>query len=133
MLSSDFDAPEPQAPVPPNGKSNTPEPQQAPSPETPSKKKTVFAPVSKAAANAAKKGTTSNSRTGEGTQASYAFGTFSQEAKDKYFTLHPSPSYHARNLPVFYFTDRETFHYVDPVLFESGDFPERFQKACKVM
>lgn len=92
--------------------------------------KTMFSPVSRQAAEAAKKGTTSSSRTGKMKQVSYEFG---KPPKGIYVKVHPSPAYHTYNLPVFVNENEGTFHYVSPELFESGDLPERFQSVCKLM
>src|ERR1039458_1092959 len=59
---------------------------------TPSK--TMFAPASRKAAEAAKKGTTSTSRTGKAKQVSYEFG---KPPKGIYVKVHPSPAYHTFN------------------------------------
>ena len=92
--------------------------------------KTRFSPVSRKAAEAAKKGTTSTSRTGKAKQVSYEFG---KPPKGIYVKVHPSPGYHTYNLPVFVNENEGTFHYVSPELFESGDLPDRFQSVCKLM
>lgn len=92
--------------------------------------KTMFAPASRKAAEAAKKGTTSSSRTGKAKQVSYEFG---KPPKGIYVKVHPSSGYHTFNLPVFVNENEGTFHYIDPELFESGDLPERFQNVCKLM
>jgi len=92
--------------------------------------KTMFASASRKAAEAAKKGTTSSSRTGKAKQVSYEFG---KPPKGIYVKVHPSPGYHTFNLPVFVNENEGTFHYIDPELFESGDLPERFQNVCKLM
>jgi hypothetical protein len=129
-----FDQPEPAqdeqvfAPPPVNGRSTTKAVKAAAE-----AKATKFAPVSLKAANAAKKGTTSSSRTGKGKQASFEFNTPSGAARDMYFKSHPSPAYHTFNLPVYYDEGHETFHYIDPVLFECGDLPDRFQRSIKLM
>jgi hypothetical protein len=95
---------------------------------TPSK--TMFAPASHRAAEAAKKGTTSTSRTGKAKQVSYEFG---KPPKGIYVKVHPSPAYHTFNLPVFVNENAGTFHYINPELFESGELPERFRNVCKLM
>jgi len=92
--------------------------------------KTTFAPASRKAAEAAKKGTTSSSRTGKAKQVSYEFG---KPPKGIYVKVHPSSGYHTFNLPVFVNENEGTFHYIDPELFESGELPERFQNVCKLM
>jgi hypothetical protein len=92
--------------------------------------KTMFAPASRKAAEAAKKGTTSSSRTGKAKQVSYEFG---KPPKGIYVKVHPSSGYHTFNLPVFVNENEGTFHYIDPELFESGDLPQRFQNVCKLM
>jgi hypothetical protein len=92
--------------------------------------RTMFPPVSRKAAEAAKKGTTSASRTGKARQVSYEFG---KPPKGIYVKVHPSPDYHRFNLPVFVNEDAGTFHYVNPELFESGELPERFRNVCKLM
>lgn len=92
--------------------------------------KTMFAPASRRAAEAAKKGTTSTSRTGKAKQVSYEFD---KPPKRIYVKVHPSPAYHTFHLPVFNNEDEGTFHYIAPNLFESGDLPQRFQDACKLM
>ena len=92
--------------------------------------KTMFAPASRKAAEAAKKGTTSTSRTGKAKQVSYEFG---KPPRDIYVKAHPSSGYHAFNLPVFENKNESTFHYINPQLFESGNLPERFRNVCKLM
>jgi len=92
--------------------------------------KSMFAPASRKAAEAAKKGTTSSSRTGKAKQVSYEFG---KPPKGIYVKVHPSAGYHTFNLPVFENKDESTFHYINPELFESGNLPQRFQNACKLM
>ena len=111
--------PVPQSTTKPNGKSNS-----KPAPK--------FAPVSMATANAAKKGNTSTSRTGEGKQISFEFSTPTQASKNMYFRTHPSAAYHAANLPVYYDENHDSYHYIDPTLYESGLLPDRFQSACKL-
>jgi hypothetical protein len=90
----------------------------------------MFSPLSSKAAYAAKKGSTSNSRTGRAKQVTYEFA---KPPKGIYVTVHPSSAYHAHNLPVFVNENEGTFHYISPELYESGDLPMRFQNACKVM
>jgi len=92
--------------------------------------KTMFAPASRKAAEAAKKGATSTSRTGKAKQVSYEFG---KPPKGIYVKVHPSPAYHTFNLPVFVNENEGIFHYINPELFESGDLPERFRNVCKLM
>ena len=92
--------------------------------------KTMFAPASRKAAEAAKKGTTSTSRTGKAKQVSYEFG---KPPKGIYVKVHPSPAYHTFNLPVFVDENEGTFHYISPELFESDELPERFRSVCKLM
>lgn len=92
--------------------------------------KTMFAPASRKAAEAAKKGTTSTSRTGKAKQVTYEFG---KPPKGIYVKVHPSPGYHRFNLPVFVNDNEGTFHYINPELFESGGLAERFRNACKLM
>src|SRR6059036_2365821 len=62
------------------------------------KTKTLFSPVSRKTAEAAKKGTTSTSRTGKAKQITYEFN---KPPRGIYVKVHPSPSYHTFNLPVF--------------------------------
>jgi len=95
-----------------------------------SSSKTMFASASRKAAEAAKKGTTSTSRTGKAKQVSYEFG---KPPKGIYVKAHPSPAYHTFNLPVFVDENEGTFHYINPELFESGELPERFRNVCKLM
>jgi hypothetical protein len=95
-----------------------------------SSSKTMFAPASRKAAEAAKKGATSTSRTGKAKQASYEFG---KPPKGIYVKVHPSPNYHTHDLPVFVNENEGTFHYIDPALYESRELPGRFQNACKLM
>ena len=92
--------------------------------------KTKFNPLSYNAAETAKKGNTSTSRTGKTKQISYEFA---KPPKGIYVKTHPSAEYHTSNLPVFVNENEGTFHYIDPILYESGDLPRRFQNACKVM
>jgi len=92
--------------------------------------KTKFSPLSYKAAEAAKKGNTSTSRTGKAKQVSYEFG---KPPKGIYVKCHPASEYHTYNLPVFVNENEGTFHYIAPTLYESGDLPQRFQNACKVM
>jgi len=91
---------------------------------------TMFSPLSSKAAQAAKKGNTSNSRTGRAKQVTYEFA---KPPKGIYVTVHPSPSYHVYNLPVFVNENEGTFHYISPELYESGSLTTRFHGACKVM
>jgi len=90
----------------------------------------MFSSLSYKAAQAAKKGNTSASRTGRAKQVSYEFA---KPPKGIYVTVHPSTAYHAYNLPVFVNENEGTFHYIYPELYESGSLPMRFQNACKVM
>jgi hypothetical protein len=90
----------------------------------------MFSPLTVSAAQAAKKGKTSNSRSGRAKQVTYEFA---KPPKGIYVTTHPSPTYHMYNLPVFENEDAKTFHYINPELFLSGNLPERFQASCKVM
>lgn len=60
-------------------------------------KPSMFSPLSYKAAESAKKGSTSTSRTGKGKQVSYEFG---KPPKGIYVKTHPSPQYHTHNLPV---------------------------------
>lgn len=92
--------------------------------------KTVFAPASRKAAEAAKKGTTSNSRSGKAKQVSYEF---QKPPKGIYVKVHPSPGYHVYNLPVFFDENEGVFHYINPELFDGGTLPERFRNSCKLM
>jgi hypothetical protein len=95
-----------------------------------SSSRTMFAPASRRAAEAAKKGTTSTSRTGQAKQVSYEFG---KPPKGIFVKVHPSSGYHTFNLPVFVNENQGTFHYVDHELFDSGNLPQRFQNVCKLM
>jgi hypothetical protein len=95
-----------------------------------SSSKTLFAPASRKAAEAAKKGTTSTSRTGKAKQVSYEFR---KPPKGIYVKVHPSPNYHTHHLPVFVNENEGTYHYINPALYESGELPGRFQNACKLM
>jgi hypothetical protein len=92
--------------------------------------KTMFTPASRMAAEAAKKGTTSTSRTGKARQVSYEFG---KPPRGIYVKVHPSPAYHTFHLPVFFNENEGTFHYVDSELYNSGDLPERFKHICKIL
>ena len=113
--------------LPTNGKATNEVPAHA-TKNNPSK--TMFLPASRKAAEAAKKGTTSTSRTGTAKQVSYEFG---KPPKGIYVKVHPSRDYHTFNLPVFVNENEGTFHYIDPELFESGELPERFRNVCKLM
>src|SRR5208282_6401748 len=86
---------EPPAVIPANGKA-TNEALANATKNIPSK--TMFAPASHRAAEAAKKGTTSTSRTGKAKQVSYEFG---KPPKGIFVKVHPSPAYHTFCLPVF--------------------------------
>ena len=88
----------------------------------------MFAPASRKAAEAAKKGMTSTSRTGKAKQVSYEFG---KPPKGIYVKVHPSSGYHTFNLPVFVNENEGTFHYISPEIFETGDLPERFQQRLQ--
>jgi hypothetical protein len=118
---------EPPAAIPANGKATTEAIANAKkhNPST-----TMFAPASRRAAEAAKKGTTSTSRTGKAKQVSYEFG---KPPKGIYVKVHPAAAYHTFNLPVFVNENEGTFHYIDPELFDSGELPERFRNVCKLM
>jgi len=96
----------------------------------PAPTKAMFSPITAKYAQAAKKGSTSSSRTGRAKQVTYEFG---KPPKGIYVKVHPSASYHVHNLPVYANENEGTFHYIAPELFESGDLPERFQCACKIM
>ena len=111
-------------PLPANGKATTESVAHA------TKTKTLFSPVSRKTAEAAKKGTTSTSRTGKAKQITYEFN---KPPRGIYVKVHPSPSYHTFNLPVFVNETEGTFHYISPELFESSELPERFRNACKIM
>jgi hypothetical protein len=115
------------AAIPSNGKATT---EAVANTKKNSPSKTMFAPASRKAAEAAKKGTTSTSRTGKAKQVSYEFG---KPPKGIYVKVHPSPAYHTFNLPVFVNENEGTFHYINPDLFESDELPERFRSTCKLM
>jgi hypothetical protein len=111
-----------QVPLPPNGKAA-----KANSPEAAN---TLFKGVGRKTAEAAKKGETSTSRTGKGKQVSYEFA---KPPKNMFVKVHPSPEYSAYNIPVFRDEANDTFHYINVDLYESGELPERFRTACKIV
>ena len=109
----------------------TAQPQTTPSViPAPKKRQSAFGSASTKTVDAAKKGATSSSRTGEALQASMAFG---KPPKGLYVKLHPSPEYHAFNLPVFENPSSRSIHFIEPALYESGTLPPRFQNSCKLM
>jgi hypothetical protein len=118
---SQDEAQEFEAPVRPNGHAPKADAAQA---------TTAFKGVSRKTAEAAKKGETSNSRTGAGKQVSYEF---SKPPKNIYVKVHPNPAYSTFNLPTYYDETHKTFHYVLPELYEGDTLPERFKAACKIM
>jgi hypothetical protein len=93
-------------------------------------KKTMFESASRRSAELAKKGSTSSSRTGKAKQVSYEF---CKPPKNTYIKTHPSPSYHAYNLPTYVNEISGKFSFIPPALSESGDLPARFQGAIKLM
>ena len=50
-----------------------------------------------------------------------------------FIKTHPSPAYHTHNLSTYFDRNEATFHYIDRDLYASGDLPERFRNACKIM
>jgi hypothetical protein len=92
--------------------------------------KSMFTGVSARTAAAAKKGTTSNSRTGKAKQATFSFA---KPKKTVYVKVHPSPPYSMTNVPVYINGVTDTYHYITPELFESGELPERFLRAIKLI
>jgi hypothetical protein len=112
-----------QVPLPSNGKA-------VKVGKTPDAASTLFKGVGRKTAEAAKKGETSTSRTGKGKQVSYEFA---KPPKNLYVKVSPSPDYSVYNIPVFRDENNDTFHYIDVDLFETGELPERFKNACKIM
>jgi hypothetical protein len=108
--------------LPPNGAATKAEAAAA-------KPKSLFTGVSARTA-AAKKGTTSTSRTGKAEQATFSFA---KPKKSVYCKVHPSPTYTMTNVPVYENDVTGTFHYIAPDLFESGELPERFTRAVKLI
>ena len=108
--------------LPPNGASTTAEVNAAVKP--------LFSGVSAKAANRAKKGDTSSSRTGRAKQISFALG---KPKKTVYTKVHPSPAYSMTNVPVFQNEATGTWHFVTPELYESETLPDRFQRTVKLM
>jgi len=111
-----------ESPLPPNGASSKVEGGDAPKP--------LFGGVSARTARAAKKGTVSSSRTGKSKQASFSL---SKPPKVTYVKVHPSPDYTMLNLPVYQNTITNTWHFITPELFESGQLPDRFQRAVRLV
>lgn len=107
-----------QAPAPVNGKAPS-----APADD-------IFQPVSRKLAEAAKKGDTSNSRTGKGQQVTI---DLQRPPKNIFVKVHPNPDYHRYNLSVYQNPVTNSYHFVAPALLESGELPERFRSACKVV
>lgn len=91
---------------------------------------TAFRGVGKKTAEAAKKGDTSNSRTGKGRQVT---DEFSKPPKNMFVKVHPNPTYSTYNIPTYRNELTDSFHYIDPDLFESNELPERFKNACRIM
>lgn len=94
------------------------------------KPKSLFTGVSARTAQAAKKGNTSSSRTGKAKQATFSFA---KPKKTVYCKVHPSPDYTLTNVPVYINDVTDTYHYITPELFESGELPERFTRAIKLI
>jgi hypothetical protein len=90
----------------------------------------MFSGVSAKAAARAKKGNTSSSRTGRAKQATFSFG---KPKKAVFVKVHPSPAYTMSNVPVYENELTGTFHFVKPALYESGELPDRFLRACKTI
>jgi hypothetical protein len=94
------------------------------------KPKPLFGGVSAKIAARAKKGTLSTSRTGKAKQASYALD---KPKKSVYVMTHPSPDYSMVNVPTFVNEATGTWHYISPDLFGSGELPDRFVRAIKLI
>ncbi len=92
--------------------------------------KPLFGGVSARTAAAAKKGNTSTSRTGKAKQATFSFG---KPKKSVFVKVHPSPAYTMTNVPVYQNDIADTFHFIQPDLYESGELPERFVRAVKLI
>jgi hypothetical protein len=114
---NDFDRPV----NPTNDKSN---------PNATKSKESAFQTVSRKTASAAKKGETSNSRTGKGKQVTYEF---SKPPKNIYVKVHPSPDYSQHGFAAYHDENTGKFYFVQPNLYESDELPERFKNACKIM
>lgn len=110
-------------PLPPNGKATADDAAGAPA-------KPLFGGVSARTAAAAKKGTTSSSRTGKAKQVSFSFG---KPKKTVFVKVHPSPAYAMHNVPVYQNEVTGTFHFIEPSLYESGELPDRFVRSCKII
>jgi hypothetical protein len=118
-VGSDFD----EVPTSPNGTASKVEAAAA-------QPKPLFGGVSARTAAQAKKGNTSASRTGKAKQATFSFA---KPKKSVYVKVHPSPSYTMTNVPVYQNDVTDTWHYVTPELFESGELPDRFVRAVKLI
>jgi hypothetical protein len=116
-VNNDFE----QAPLPANGKTKA---------DATNSQESAFPSVSRKTAAAAKKGETSGSRTGKGKQVTYEF---SKPPKNLFIKVHPSPGYSKLGLAVYNDENTSKFHFVRPDLYESGELPERFKNACKIM
>lgn len=92
--------------------------------------KPLFGGVSARTAAAAKKGNTSTSRTGKAKQISFSFA---KPKKSVYVKVHPSPAYTMTNVPVYQNDVTDTWHYIMPDLYESGELPDRFSRAVKLI
>lgn len=118
-VEDDFEKPT----LPPNGTASKAEAQGA-------QPKPLFSGISAKQAAKAKKGNTSNSRTGKAKQATYSF---SKPKKSVYVKVHPSPAYSMTNVPVYQNDVTGSFHFITPELFESGELPDRFMRAVKTV
>lgn len=89
-----------------------------------------FQSVSRRTAAAAKQGSTSSSRTGKSKQVTVEFG---KPPKNLFVRVHPSPAYSRLGLAVYHDEFNGKFHFISPALYESGELPERFRNACRIM
>lgn len=123
QIGDDFEAP---APLP-NGAATSGDLRSTKPGPTP-----LFGGVSARTAAAAKTGNLSSSRTGKSKQASHHFD---KPKADLYVKVHPGAGYSMVNVPVW--EDKHstnlTYHYIKPELFESGQLPDRFLRAVKLI
>ena len=112
-----------ESPLPPNGAASSSD-MKAAAP------KPLFGGVSAKTAARAQKGELSTSRTGNRKQAAYSF---SKPKKGLFIKVNPDPAYTLTNVPVFLNDATDSWHYITPELYESGELPDRFVRACKLM
>jgi hypothetical protein len=130
---TELDTPLPQAvSAKPNGKAPIDDSDvfaDTPNPTTKTGRTNRFS-VSSTVAQKAKKGETASTGTSKGRQATIDLG---KPPKNVFVTVHPDRAYRQANVPVYYDEANEKYHLINPELYESGNLPDRFQRACRIM